>query len=405
MADSFQRGTATPAGLPPLDLAERDLRLDRLWRRMRELEFSALVLTSEPNFRYVMNFRSPTWVTTTRPRYLVVPLDDLPTAIVPSSNAVVARLSGWVSDIKFWPAPRPDDEGISLLLECLRKFHDVSGKIGFELGSGSRLGFAVSDFLRVMDVIGRDRIADAAPLMDEIRAIKSVAEVARHRAAAQAASGVMSGVATIGARCRTTAQLHREVQVALLTAGLDRVPYLVCAAGPGGYVATNLEPDDRAYSPNDIIYLDVGATVDGYFCDFNRHLCFAATDDATMRAYANVYAALDVGIAAAKPGRPISHIWTAMAGVLDARQQRGTGIGRFGHAIGLSLTEWPSIAPHDDTLLQPGMVLAIEPSISYSPAHGQCEQRVMVLEENVVITQEGAELLTLRAPPEMPILH
>src|SRR5262245_15869158 len=112
--------TTTRPPLPALDLAERDLRLDRLWARMRAQGFAALVLTPEPNFRYVTNFRSATWITTTRPRYAILPLDLPPIAIVPGSNVIVTRSSGWVDDIRTWPAPQPEDEGISLVLEALR---------------------------------------------------------------------------------------------------------------------------------------------------------------------------------------------------------------------------------------------------------------------------------------------
>ena len=403
--DSQSRQASARSPLAPLDIAERDLRLDRLWARMHEHGFAALVLTSEPNFRYVTNFRSATWITTTRPRYAILPLDRVPIAVVPASNAIATRSSGWIDDIRLWPAPRPEDEGISLVLEALRKPLEQGGKIGLELGSGSRLGFPGSDFLRVLQAIGQDRAADATPIMHEVRSIKSPSEIARHQAAAEAASVALSGLAPIGARSRTDRQLHRALQAALIDSGLDRIPYLVCAAGSRGYVATNLEPDDRAFRPGDVVYVDVGGTVDGYYCDFNRHVAFAAIDDETRSAYSNVHMALDAGIAAAKPGRPIGDIWTAMARVLDSHGGNATGIGRLGHAIGLSLTEWPSIVRDADTTLVPGMVLAVEPGLAYRPASGQDHPRLMVQEENIVITADGAQLLSRRGPAEIPIVH
>jgi len=97
MARDTEGRTATArAPLAPLDIAERDRRLDRLWARMHDQGFAALVLTSEPNFRHVTNFRSATWITTTRPRYAILPLDCLPIAIVPAGNAIVTKASGWV---------------------------------------------------------------------------------------------------------------------------------------------------------------------------------------------------------------------------------------------------------------------------------------------------------------------
>jgi Xaa-Pro aminopeptidase len=52
----------------------------------------------------------------------------------------------------------------------------------------------------------------------------------------------------------------------------------------------------------------------------------------------------------------------------------------------------------DRTLLQPGMILTIEPGMEYAAG------KMIVHEENVVIRPDGAELLTKRAPRELPVI-
>ena len=71
-------------------------------------------------------------------------------------------------------------------------------------------------------------------------------------------------------------------------------------------------------------------------------------------------------------------------------------IGRMGHGLGMQLTEAPSLMPGDQTVLQPGMVITLEPSIETAPG---C---IMVSEENILITEH--QLLSHRAPPELPVL-
>ena len=62
------------------------------------------------------------------------------------------------------------------------------------------------------------------------------------------------------------------------------------------------------------------------------------------------------------------------------------------------MTEPPSNRPGDGTVLKPGMVLTIEPGMEYAPG------RMIVHEENVIITEDGNELLTKRAPRELPVI-
>ena len=74
------------------------------------------------------------------------------------------------------------------------------------------------------------------------------------------------------------------------------------------------------------------------------------------------------------------------------------GGGRLGHGLGLSLTEWPSFTPLDDTVLCEGMVLTLEPGAVVAPG------RILVHEENLVLRADGPKLLSARAPAELPVI-
>jgi Xaa-Pro aminopeptidase len=76
------------------------------------------------------------------------------------------------------------------------------------------------------------------------------------------------------------------------------------------------------------------------------------------------------------------------------------------HGVGLQMTEPPSIHPDDHTVLVPGMALTIEPGLGFRPdgARDDARRCVMVHEENMVVAEGEARLLTRRAPPETPVV-
>ena len=75
--------------------------------------------------------------------------------------------------------------------------------------------------------------------------------------------------------------------------------------------------------------------------------------------------------------------------------QGGGDAGRLGHGLGMQLTEWPSLIAADTTVLEPGMVLTLEPSIDVG------EGRILVHEENIVVTEEGPQWLSIPSDEEM----
>ena len=87
-------------------------------------------------------------------------------------------------------------------------------------------------------------------------------------------------------------------------------------------------------------------------------------------------------------------MWT----VLEAGGATGNDVGRMGHGLGAQLTEWPSLTADNHNPLLPGMVITLEPGMNYD------DGKLMVHEENIVITESGAELLSKRAAAELPVI-
>ena len=88
-----------------------------------------------------------------------------------------------------------------------------------------------------------------------------------------------------------------------------------------------------------------------------------------------------------------------MNSVLINNGSQGNDVGRLGHGLGMELTERPSNSATDATLLKPGMVITLESGMMFAPGW------LMVHEDNIAITEHGAEWLTSRAARELVIIN
>ena len=87
---------------------------------------------------------------------------------------------------------------------------------------------------------------------------------------------------------------------------------------------------------------------------------------------------------------------------IGAEAADDAGVGRFGHGLGLQLTELFSNNATDETPLVPGFVMTLEPSALIDPSAG--DEMMIAHEEDIAITEDGAAWLSLRAPREMAVV-
>jgi Xaa-Pro aminopeptidase len=362
---------------------------------MREERLDALVLTTPPNVRYFTGFASQFWESPTRPWFVIVPAEGpLTTAVVPEIGAPAFAALG-VERVLSWPAPQPEDDGVSLLAGALRDLPRRFGRIGWEMGRESVVRMPLVDLERVRQQAAGIEMVDGSPLLWALRRVKSDAEVARIRFACRAVSDAFEALPEHVGEGDTEWDVSRSMRRLMLERGVDTTPFVAVISGHGGYGQIIAGPSDRRLARGDVLFLDTGATYDGYFCDFDRNIALGPLDDAALRAQEVVWQATEAGIAAARPGATTSDVWRAMARSLEPHSEQPLNVGRMGHGLGLQLTEPPSNMPGDDTLLEPGVVLTIEPGLAFG------DGRMLVHEENLVVTGDGNELLTRRAPREM----
>lgn len=388
------RPEAPERGFPKAEFETRTRKVQAL---MAKQGLAGLLLLTEPEVRYFSGFQTLFWQSPTRPWFLFVPADGKPIAVIPEIGAALMRKT-WVEDIRTWGAPNPADDGISLLTELLSPLAGNGARLGILKGHETSLRMPLGDWERLTAALPGLKITDATGLVRALRMVKSPAEIEKLSHICAIGSSTFARVPELMTEGQPLEDVFRAFKCEALTLGADDVPYLVGSADQGGYIDVISPPSRRPLQTGDVLMLDTGATWDGYFCDFDRNWAIGRADETACRAYDVLWRATGAGIEAARPGNTCMDLFRAMSMVISEMDDSGGDIGRLGHGLGMQLTEQPSHAAFDTTVLEENMVLTLEPSLSYG------DGLMMVHEENIVIRAGGAQLLTTRAAPELPFI-
>ncbi len=124
--------------------SEFEMRTNRMQRIMRDKEVDAILLTTEPNVRYFSGFLSQFWQSPTRPWFLILPAEGKPGAVIPEIG-VSGMEATWIDEIFSWPSPRPEDDGVSILVSRLNSLPNRYGRIGMTIGAESHLRMPVNN--------------------------------------------------------------------------------------------------------------------------------------------------------------------------------------------------------------------------------------------------------------------
>ncbi|AXI47667.1 peptidase M24 [Sulfitobacter sp. SK012] len=371
--------------------AEFEARTKRAQALMAKHNLGALLLTTEADVRYFTGFLTRFWESPTRVWFVVLPASGKPIAVIPSIGAALMAQT-WVDDIRTWRAPSYTDDGVGLLGDTLNEVVGA-GRIGVPSGLESHLRMPLADWARLTGgLLGK--ITDDAQIVSTLRAVKSDAEIGKIAEACNIAARSFARVPEIAQSGVAISQVFRDFQRLALDEGADWVPYLAGGAGPGGYADVISPAHDAPLCAGEVLMLDTGLVRDGYFCDFDRNFSIGPATPDAADAHARLIDAVDAAADIARPGATAADLFHAMDGIVTGGAG-GSDTGRLGHGLGMQLTEGLSLIPQDTTPLVPGMVITLEPGIETS------EGRMLVHEENIVITDSVPRFLSPRAGPDM----
>ena len=285
---------------------------------------------------------------------------------------IIEHASGFVSDVF--------DTFAGALSAALAEVAGRSARIGLDRnGLGARRGDLTADFDETgfVDATAFVAAARRTKLPGEISLIGYATSLVEQgiEAAFQAAGAGMTELEFSAILCRE------------MVAG-GGIPRLVAVTSGPRSAMVDAYASNRKLEAGDIIRLDIGCTVDGYWSDMARSAVVGEPSDDQARRYAALAAGLEAELAATKAGVRAGDLFDVA--VATVRQHGLPHYRRHhcGHGIGRQIHEFPVLAAGNGALLEPGMVLCLETPY-YELGWGG-----MMVEDTVVVRPDGFENLT-----------
>ena len=375
---------------------EFEIRLERAQELLYEYKLDALLVTIPSNIRYFTGIDTHFWESPTRPWFLVVPLSGRLMAVIPEIGEKLFEKT-FVKDIYTWSSPNIKGDDISPLKSLLDSMPSRFGAIGAELGKEMSIRMPVLDF-GILQSNFKFNIVDGTSLIWKLRKVKTLNEIRKIEKVAQIVSDVFEKLPTFISADDSERDVAKKLKTEILKKGADNIPYLPVVSGVGGVSQIISNPTDKLISSGDFLFIDTGTTFDGYFCDFDRNFAIGQASDELKKTNEILWHATEEGIKNLVPGAKTKDIWKKINKKIEDFGFMIKGEGRYGHGVGLQLTEPPSISSFDNSIIQENMVLTIEPSLEYKPG------KIIVHEENIFVSKDGPILLTKRAPKELPLI-
>ncbi len=230
---------------------------------------------------------------------------------------------------------------------------------------------------------------DASAIIAELRLCKEAEEIAAMRRAVAIAQAALWSTLPLVRPGVSERDLAAELLTQLLRHGSQpTLPFApIVSAGPNA-ANPHAAPSDRPLQPGDLLVIDWGASADGYISDLTRTFAIGAPGKEEVCMYEAVRAAGDAARAVLQPGVTCAQVDRVARQVIE---QAGYGryfVHRTGHGIGLEAHEPPYLHAENSQALEVGMTFTIEPGV-YLPGRNGVR-----IEDNLVVTEEGAECLS-----------
>ena len=231
-------------------------------------------------------------------------------------------------------------------------------------------------------------LKDAPPIVERARMVKDQDELQRTRAAVTLGAKLFDRAVEVLRPGLKEVDVAAEMELAARRAGAEAMSFpTIIASGPRSALPHG-RASEQQIRAGGFVVCDFGVILSGYCSDQTRTVWVGPVSEDARRAYDAVREAQQAAIEAVQPGIPVGEVDAAARKALQK-----AGLGRYfthstGHGVGLEIHESPRVANGQPEILQPGMVITIEPGVYFPGKWG------VRIEDMVAVTPGGCEVLT-----------
>ena len=370
----------------PITVAEREQRIERAHQLMTENKIDAVMIMGGTSLVYFSNIH---WWMSERTFALILPVKGSPFYVCPAFEEDRAREQiatgpgGNNAEVRTW---QEDESPYQRIAEGLKARGLSTGKIGME----ETVRFVFSE--GVSKAAPRLQLVSATPVTAGCRMIKSQHELQLMKLANEVTLAAYEAAYLSTKEGMTQNDFGEMVQAAHAQQGFRgdaSIQVGEYSALPHG----SAKP--QVIREGTILLMDGGCTVEGYESDISRTVVLGKPTDKMKKVFEIVHKAQSTALTTAKPGVQCQAVDAAARKVIT-----DAGYGpdykyfthRVGHGIGMDGHEWPYLVRGDTLPLAPHMTFSDEPGIYIRGEFG------VRLEDDIHITENGAELFTPQSP-------
>src|SRR6195952_3179768 len=370
----------------PITVPERESRLDLARELMKQYKLDGILITTGSSLQY---FTAARWGQSERLFAYIIPAAAAPFVICPyferdRLNDLLLAFPERETTLSFlW---QESDDPFTILQKAFAEAGITTGTVGIE--EHTQFAFANPTALACPAL----KLVSATPVTAGCRSLKSPAEIALLRLANAITMDVYKAVYQSCGPGDTTKRFTDLVDQGYARCGVHGE--CSCQVSENSAVPHGtLKP--QTIREREMVLIDDGCSVEGYTSDISRSFVYGAPTDFQREIFQHVHNAQSAALAAAHPGVEMQAVDAAARAVITA-----AGYGpafasfthRLGHGIGLDMHEWPYLVGGHTQKLAPGMLFSNEPGIYLPGKFG------IRLEDDMLLTENGAELLTPQSP-------